>query len=390
MLIGLVGKPSTGKSTLFNALTHGSAEVANYPFTTINPNEGVAFVKTDCACKALGVECEPRAGACANGRRGVPVNVADVAGLVEGAHEGRGRGNQFLNDLNAADALICVADASGATDAEGNPCPPGSHDAAEDVSTVLNELDYWFAGVLEKNCSAARGKTFQEFAQGLTGLRVTKQMLDEALDELEYWPKPLEWTAEQRLEIARKTRQKAKPFIIAANKCDSRHAPQNLERLREAYPEERVVPCSADSELALQRAKEKGIVEYSGEGGFTVAGGVPEQLGNALEKIRERVITPYGSTGTSELLGAAVFGLFNKITVFPVEDETHYSDNFGRVLPDAVLLDEGATALDLAAKVHTDLAKGFLYGVDCKTRMRLGKEHALKNGDVVRVVAVKK
>ena len=388
MLIGLVGKPSTGKSTLFNAFTHGSAEVANYPFTTINPNAGVAFVPVKCACRELGVDCKPRAGECAGGVRGVPVNVTDVAGLVEGAHEGRGRGNQFLNDLNSADALVCVVDASGSTDNEGNSCAPGSHDSVEDVSMVLSELDYWFLGVLEKNVSKAR-TGFADFAQSLSGLRVTEQMLKESLNELTYWEKPLEWTPVQCLELARKLREKAKPVVIAANKCDSPHARENIERLKTEFPGLRVVPCSADSELALQRARDKGLVEYDGAS-LVVNNGVPQQLAGALHSIKERVLDAYGSTGTRELLKAVVFGVLKKITVFPVEDEKHFADNFGRVLPDAVLLDEGATAPDLAARVHTDLAHGFLYAVDCRTHMRLGREHALKDGDVVKIVAVKK
>ncbi|MFH0974102.1 MAG: GTPase, partial [Candidatus Micrarchaeota archaeon] len=155
MLIGIVGKPSTGKSSLFNALTHGHAAVASYPFTTIDPNKGVAFVRVRCACSELGVTCKPRFGSCANGVRLVPINVVDVAGLVEGAHEGRGKGNQFLNDLNAADALVCVADAAGATDDGGNACTPGTHDAVRDVQMIEREIDYWIMDVLKRNLAKA-------------------------------------------------------------------------------------------------------------------------------------------------------------------------------------------------------------------------------------------
>src|SRR3989338_977131 len=115
MLIGVVGKPSTGKSTFFKASTLADVEIANYPFTTIKPNRAVVFVKIECVDKEFGKQCSPRIGYCVNGKRFVAVELLDVAGLVPGAHEGKGLGNQFLNDLNQADALIHIVDISGST-----------------------------------------------------------------------------------------------------------------------------------------------------------------------------------------------------------------------------------------------------------------------------------
>ena len=115
MLIGVVGKPSVGKSTFFKAATLAEVEIANYPFTTIKPNHGVGYVSTDCADKDFDKQCNPKFGFCLNHRRFIPVDLLDVAGLVPGAHEGKGMGNQFLEDLRPADVLIHVIDVSGST-----------------------------------------------------------------------------------------------------------------------------------------------------------------------------------------------------------------------------------------------------------------------------------
>ncbi|KAI9869750.1 MAG: hypothetical protein M1830_005125 [Pleopsidium flavum] len=120
-LIGLVGKPSSGKSTTLNSLTDASSKVGNFPFTTIDPQRAIGYLQIPCACARFNVSdrCKPNYGACDDGRRSVPIELLDVAGLVPGAHEGKGLGNKFLDDLRHADALVHVVDVSGTTDAEG-------------------------------------------------------------------------------------------------------------------------------------------------------------------------------------------------------------------------------------------------------------------------------
>ncbi|KAL8271285.1 hypothetical protein Esti_004800 [Eimeria stiedai] len=111
-----VGTNVEGKSTFFNAATGGSsAKVGNYPFTTITPNEGIAYFATLCPCKKYGVKCSPHYGRCVGGRRSIPVRLLDVAGLIPGANEGRGLGCKFLDDLRLAHVLLHIIDISGTT-----------------------------------------------------------------------------------------------------------------------------------------------------------------------------------------------------------------------------------------------------------------------------------
>jgi len=394
MLIGIVGKPSTGKSSLFNALTHGHAAVASYPFTTIDPNKGVAFVRAKCACRDLGVSCKPRVGSCNAGTRLIPINVVDVAGLVEGAHEGRGKGNQFLNDLVAADALVCVADAAGATDDGGNVASPGSHDASRDVEMIEKEIDYWILGILQRNLAKAKGRGFEEFATLLSGIRVTRDLLKHCASEVGFSENIAEWKTEsQLLELARALRRKTKPIVIAANKIDLSSAEEGVEKLKLAFEDRDVVPIAADAELALQRAREKGWITYDSAVERpeikVVAGDLDGRITAALHSIDEHVLRKWGGTGVQKLLETVVFKTLGYVVVFPVEDEKHFADHFGNALPDAVLLPKGSTPLQLAEAIHSDLAKHMLYAVNARTKMRLAHDHALENGDVVKIVSTK-
>ena len=126
MIVGILGKPNVGKSTFFVAATLKSVPIADFPFTTIKANVGMAYLRTKCVHEEMGVVDKPRNSVCANGVRLIPVKLIDVAGLVSGASSGRGLGNQFLEDIMQADAVVHVVDASGSTDLEGQKTAPGS------------------------------------------------------------------------------------------------------------------------------------------------------------------------------------------------------------------------------------------------------------------------
>src|SRR3989344_4729327 len=119
MLVGLVGRPNSGKRTFFKVATLADVMIAPYPFATIKPNQGVAYVKIRDLAADFGKVSNPREGYVKKSIRFVPFDLMDVAGLVEGASNGKGLGNEFLNDLSNADAFIHVVDMSGGTNGEG-------------------------------------------------------------------------------------------------------------------------------------------------------------------------------------------------------------------------------------------------------------------------------
>ncbi|MEK6954699.1 MAG: YchF-related putative GTPase [Candidatus Micrarchaeota archaeon] len=390
MLIAIIGAPNKGKSTLFNALTLGNAAVANYPFTTIDPNKGVAYCSRECPHVRLGKECNPNNSKCENGTRKIPINILDVAGLVEGAHEGKGMGNQFLNDVAAADCAILVADVSGGSDDAGNPCTPGTHDPISDVALIESELDFWYAEVFKRNAQKAKGRKFEDFAALLSGLRIPIEVMRHAaidleLDEEKFW----EWSKDECLEVARIIRKKTKPIAIAANKIDSEFGQKNVAALKERFASYPVFPVAADMELALRKAAQKGIVKYDGRKFELIDNNSPQPIKDALSKIQHNVIDKFGSTGVQELIDYCTFGLLNQIVVYPVEDEVHFSNHFGKVLPDAILMENGGRAQDFAGKIHSDLATHMLYAIDAEKKMRISKDAQLHDGQIVKIVSTR-
>jgi ribosome-binding ATPase YchF (GTP1/OBG family) len=399
MLVGVVGKPNVGKSTFFAAATLKDVPIADYPFTTIQPNVGVAHLKTRCVCKEMGVTDSPRNSICHDGTRLVPVKIVDVAGLVEGASKGKGLGNQFLDDVRQADALIQVVDVSGSTDLEGKKVPLGSHDPVGDVAMVEREFDLWMFGLLKKDWERSTrsleqtgGKIVEHLAERLSGLSVTFADVEQVVLHLHLrTEKPSGWTDDQLMQFVMETRKLTKPSLVAANKADLPTSPPNIEKLRQAG--RKIVPCASEAELLLRRAAEHGLVDYApGDSTFSIKDSqklTPAQA-NALRMVEDRVMKVYGGTGVQDAINRAFFDLLNAIVVFPVEDETKLTDKDGRVLPDAYVMKGGSTALDLARTVHSELAEGFLYGVDARTGKRLAADHVLSNRDIVKIVSSSK
>jgi ribosome-binding ATPase YchF (GTP1/OBG family) len=398
-LLGIVGKPNTGKSTFFSAATLAPAEIANYPFTTIKPNRGVGYVRTPCVCKEFNVKDTPVNSMCLDGVRLIPVEFIDCAGLVPGAWQGRGLGNQFLDEIRKADVLIHIVDASGGTDSEGRICKPGEHDPLEDVKFLEREITMWMANILKRDWPKIARTAESEakdlltiLEERLSGLAIKRVHISEAIRRTGLNPdKPTSWSEEDFLRFIDTLRQIAKPMLIAANKMDMPTAEENFERLRKLNYI--VVPCCAEAELALRRAAEKKLIEYRpGDCSFKIKS--PEKLTEsqlkALETIRERVLLKFGSTGVQEAINMAYFKLLNMIVVYPVEDLEHLSDHNGRVLPDAYLVPYGTTARELAYLIHTELGESFIYAVEARERKRVGEDYVLKDRDVISIISAKK
>lgn len=397
MLIGLVGKPSSGKSTFFKASTLAEAEIASYPFTTIKPNHGIAFTRVECVEKEFNVKCNPRLGYCINGTRFVPVEMLDVAGLVPGAHEGKGMGNQFLDDLRQADAFIHIVDASGSTNEKGEAISAGSYDPALDIIFLEKELDMWYYSILKKGWERLSRRIQQEgldvtkaLAKQLSGLNVTEEIVKEVVKKLKLnLERPDLWTEKELMALANNLRGITKPMAIAANKIDITGSEKNLARLREQFPSIKIIPCSADSELALKEAASRGLISYlHGDASFNLLKTPAEKQKQALDFIQKNVLDKFGSTGVQETIDYAVFELLKYIAIFP-GGVSKLEDSEGRRLPDCFLLKQGSTALDFAFKLHTDFGKNFVRAIDVKTKKTVGKEHILKHRDVIEIVSRK-
>jgi len=394
MLIGIVGKPNVGKSTFFKAATLAEAEIANYPFTTIEPNEGIGFVRVDCAEKNFGVKCNPRQGFCIDGQRFVPMKLIDVAGLVPGAHAGKGLGNKFLSDLVQADVLIHVVDASGSTDENGKVVAAESYDPSKDIKFIEDELDKWFASLLKENWSkfvrhALTLAPDKALHGQFSGFKITLDQVVKALKKTKLEGKKLgEWTDENISAFASAVRLLSKPVIIAANKIDLPTAKANVEKLKKEFPDYFVVACSAESELALREAAKAGLIKYiPGDSDFEIINEnkLTEKQTKALDFVKRKILNEWKSTGVQACLNAAVFDFLHYITVFP-GGVTKLADAHGNILPDAFLLPPKSTALDFAAKIHTDLARDFVAAIDVKTRRKIGRDTVLKNLDVVEIM----
>ncbi len=405
MQIGIVGAPNKGKSRFFSALCAMDVAVADYPFTTIEPNRGVALLRVPCAHVGLGLpKCDARGGHCHGGMREVAVQVLDVAGLVPGAHDGRGMGNKFLDDLRNADGFIQVVDASGRTDLEGNPASDFPLD--EEIGFLGDEMEAWLEDVVRRNYPKFRNQGLSEVGEALSGLGYSERAIGEAAGKDGLPLVKILWSEEQIRKFARNLYADGKPRLVAANKADIPGTPERIGKMEKnkgrggnggpipagsggAAPMPPIVPCSAAYEYALNKAALKGLVDYRpGADAFDILGMPDEKQRGALEQMR-RFVRQNGGTGVPQALGALVFGMLKMMVVYPVEDENRYSDRQGTVLPDALLVPEGTTAIGLAAKIHTDLATGFVGALDARTKMRVGRDHPLKDGDIVKIVAAR-
>ena len=398
--IGLIGKTNTGKTTFFNSATLSSAEISTYPFTTKKAETATAYAITVCVHPEFNVIDNPNNSKCSDGWRYIPIELIDLPGLIKDAWKGKGLGNQFLSIAAQSDALLHIVDVSGSVDSAGKVSEVGTGDPISDYADIEEELIMWYHKILEGN----RDKISKLISSGsdkidaLTdlyrGIGVKKDHIKDTLKTLGLEDKNFDdFDVQDTKKFATHLRRISKPTLIVANKIDIEEGDKTFDRIRERYSDSIVVPASADSELSLRRAEQKGLIKYSpGSEQFEII--KPEELNdkqkNALEFIKKGIMGEYMRTGVQFAINIAVFKLLKMNSIYPVANEEKLSDKKGRVLPDLILMKDGATVNDLANEIHSDLQKGLLYAKDLRYKLRLPLDYQLRDRDVISLVSASK
>jgi len=395
--IGLIGKTNTGKTTFFNSATLSSEEISSYPFTTKSPVSGVAHAISLCVHPEFKIQDHPNNSKCLDGWRYIPIELIDLPGLIKDAWKGKGLGNQFLSIAAQSDALLHVVDASGGIDSSGKITEVGTGDPVSDFADIEEELVMWYHKILEGNRDKISKliETGTDIVDAITdlyrGIGVNKIHVKDALLKTDLEEKNFnDFDMIDSKKFTSHLRKISKPTLIVANKVDVEGADKNFDRLRERYNDSIVIPVSGDSEFSLRRAEQKGLIKYSpGSEQFEIirSDELNEKQINALDFIKKGIMGEYMRTGVQFAINVAVFKLLKMNSIYPVADEKNLSDKKGRVLPDLILLKDGATINDLAKEIHSDLTKGLLYGKDLRYKLRLPVDYQLRDRDVVSLVS---
>ncbi|PIN92719.1 hypothetical protein COU56_04020 [Candidatus Pacearchaeota archaeon CG10_big_fil_rev_8_21_14_0_10_31_9] len=389
MLIGLVGRPNSGKSTFFKAATLSDVLIASYPFATIKANRGVAYIKIKDLARDFGKVSNPREGYIKDIWRFVPFELMDVAGLVEGASQGKGLGNEFLNDLSSADAFIHVVDMSGESDGEGKPAE--NYYPGNDIKIIEKELDLWYLGILKKawknfskKLEVEKGNFAQEVSKQFSGLKVTEEDVKSVIRKSNLnFTNPSRWSDDELFSFATSLRKETKKMIIAANKVDRPNGKKNYEKVKKEF-DYHIFPCFTEGELALREADKHGLIEYiPGEDKFKIIKDLSEKQKTALDNIG-KVLKEFGSTGVQEILNSIVLEILRYIAIYPAGAKL--SDSKGNILPDCFLMPPNSTALDFAYKLHSDIGKNFVKAIHIKTKQAVGKDYKLKHMDGLEIM----
>ena len=398
--IGLIGKTNTGKTTFFNSSTLSSDEISTYPFTTKKSSTSTGYAITLCVHPEFNVIDNPNNSRCEDGWRYIPIELIDLPGLIKDAWKGKGLGNQFLSIASQSDALLHVVDASGSIDATGKITETGSGDPVSDFADIEEELNMWYQKILEGNRDRLQKiiKSGDDHVDALTelyqGVGVKRNHVKEALKTSGLEEKDIEnYDMQDSKKFASYLRKISKPTLIVANKIDVEGAGKNFERLRERYNDMIVIPASADSELTLRRAEQKNLIKYSpGSEKFDIlqTNELNQKQKEALNFIQSDIMGEYMRTGVQFAINVTVFKLLKMNSVYPVASPEKLSDKKGRVLPDLVLLKDGATVTDLAKEIHSDLTKGLLYAKDLRYNLRVPTNYQLRDRDVICLISASK
>ncbi|POS83025.1 P-loop containing nucleoside triphosphate hydrolase [Erysiphe pulchra] len=375
-------------------------------FTTIDPQRAIGYLQIDCACKRynLSERCKPNYGSCINGRRSVPIELLDVAGLVPGAHEGRGLGNKFLDDLRHADALIHVVDVSGTTDAEGKATR--GYDPSSDIVWLRSEIVQWILGNLSKRWEsikrrhiAVKATAVETLQSQFSGYGSTTALIARTLDRINIKDPLEQWTSDTIARVVEAFIDEKFPTVIALNKIDHPDADKNISKITKLHDPKSIVLCSAIMEVFLRKLNKQGYVRYTEgseyvqtredliEEGDPNGGGlkeIDEKLMTRLDDIKDMVLYRFGSTGVVQALSRAA-ELLGLVPVFPVRNTTTFSSSASAssaVFRDCLLVKKGTTVAEVARKVIGDAPLAYIEGPG-SVRVAEDKLVFVGNNDVI-------
>jgi ribosome-binding ATPase len=360
---GIVGLPNVGKSTIFNALTAAGVDAANYPFCTIEPNTGIVAVNDQRLDNLAKI---------AKSAKLVPTTVefVDIAGLVKGASEGEGLGNQFLGHIRAVDAVIhvvrCFEDGD-VVHVDGQPNPQ------KDIEVIETELLLADLSVVEKRLDkVAKGARSgdKELKLELEALELCKKTLSEGVSLRNV--KAL-FGGEFPVSLRPLGLITAKPMLYLANVDEERAS---------MTPEE--ATSGLIGELVSYAKKQNTEV-------VIISGKVESEISSLDLSERESFLTELGlSSSGLDRLALSGYKLLDLITFFTVGPKEAHAWTCGK----------NSTAVDAAGVIHSDFAKGFIraevigyrdyishngeQGAKDKGLLRLeGKAYQMRDGDVV-------
>jgi ribosome-binding ATPase YchF (GTP1/OBG family) len=317
--------------------------------------------------------------------RSVPIELLDVAGLVPGAHEGKGLGNKFLDDLRHADALIHVVDASGTVDAEGKETR--GYDPSVDIAWLRSEIVAWVMGNLwtkwgsiKRRHQAVKATAVETLQNQFSGYGSTSTTVVRALDRLAL-KEPLEdWDQATVERVVNAFVDEKFPTVIALNKIDHPDADKNISKIAKMQDPETIVLCSAISEIFLRKMAKQGYIKYTEGSEFVdtredlIEQGDPtggdlkeldEKNRNRIENLKDMVLYRFGSTGVVQVLSKAA-RLLGLVPVFPVRNTATFASGASEsrhVFRDCVLVKKNSTVGDVARKVMGDAPIAYVEGI---------------------------